>query len=161
LGELEDQHYQDETFDAIVMKHLIEHVRDPVRLLAECRRILKPGGMLLLLTPNKDSSAHKIFGRFWLGLDVARHIQIFSAPTVSMLMEKSGLELFSLRSTLRISHFVWLASYCSSRFGKSVYTQKPGGSTRLRGYLFMVHLWLESLFNHWAGDELEAIARKK
>jgi 2-polyprenyl-3-methyl-5-hydroxy-6-metoxy-1,4-benzoquinol methylase len=160
-GGVEDQHYLDATFDVIVMKHLIEHVTEPLRLLNECRRILKPGGILLLLTPNKDSCAHKKFGRYWLGLDVARHLHIFSAPTVTRLIEKAGLELYSLRSTLRISRFVWLASYCNSRLGKSIYCEKPSFLTRSRGRLFMVQLWLESLFNDWAGDELEAVAKKK
>ncbi|MFZ2950549.1 MAG: class I SAM-dependent methyltransferase, partial [Desulfuromonadaceae bacterium] len=46
LGSLEEQGHQDKTFDAIILSHVIEHVADPACLLAECYRILKPGGVL-------------------------------------------------------------------------------------------------------------------
>ena len=45
----------DETFDLVVHSDTLEHVPDPVRGLAECRRVLKPHGLLILETPNPEN----------------------------------------------------------------------------------------------------------
>ena len=55
VGPVEDLVAQGQSFDAVVMNHVIEHVLDPVSLLASCRRLLKPGGQLVCVTPNTDS----------------------------------------------------------------------------------------------------------
>lgn len=52
LESLESQRYPDQSFDAVTMVHLIEHTHDPVGLIHESRRILKPRGQLVILTPN-------------------------------------------------------------------------------------------------------------
>src|SRR5215472_8916534 len=58
-GDLESAGFADALFDAITLAHVIEHVPDPARLLAECRRVLKPGGRLVMLTPNTSSWGHR------------------------------------------------------------------------------------------------------
>ncbi len=55
-GTLEEVGFEDESFDFIVQKDLLEHVPDPRALLAETRRILKPGGRLWLITPNGEAN---------------------------------------------------------------------------------------------------------
>ena len=45
--------YDDHTFDAACMFQVIEHVVDDVTLMAEIRRVLKPGGFAILTTPNR------------------------------------------------------------------------------------------------------------
>jgi SAM-dependent methyltransferase len=44
--------FPDEAFDAVVMKDLLEHVRDPVALVREARRVLRPGGLLFASSPD-------------------------------------------------------------------------------------------------------------
>lgn len=51
-GELSDMHFPDQRFDYVQVRNVLEHVRDPMTLLRECRRILKPDGVLHLLVPN-------------------------------------------------------------------------------------------------------------
>src|SRR5258708_14124578 len=41
-------------FDAVVSFETIEHVPDPSRFVAECARVLKPGGLFLVSTPNRE-----------------------------------------------------------------------------------------------------------
>ena len=44
--------FRDESFDAVHLSHVIEHVREPVRLMEECWRVLKIGGRLTVITPH-------------------------------------------------------------------------------------------------------------
>ncbi len=50
-----------DSFDAVFLKSVIEHVMDPALLLAECMRALKPGGALIVLTPDFASTMHVFY----------------------------------------------------------------------------------------------------
>ena len=54
-GDLLAQKFESGIFDAVVMSHLIEHVPSPLSVLQESYRVLKPGGVLVVLTPNTAS----------------------------------------------------------------------------------------------------------
>ena len=73
-------------YDVVVLNHVIEHVADPVSLLQECGKRLRPGvGRLVITTPNINSFGHHRFGKFWRGLEVPRHFTVFpSAHCVSV-----------------------------------------------------------------------------
>lgn len=90
LGFLEDLRFPDAAFDAITMNHVIEHVHDPVALLAECRRVLRPGGALVAVTPNVESYEHKHFGSHWRGLEPPRHLHVFSQRSLRKVASKAG-----------------------------------------------------------------------
>jgi len=90
LGPLEEAGFADGSFDAITMNHVIEHVHDPVRLLQECRRILKTGGALMIATPNAESHGHDRFGASWRGLEPPRHLHLFSRCTLHQTAVKAG-----------------------------------------------------------------------
>ena len=78
----------DETFDAVLCSQVLEHVFTPAEFLAEIRRVLRPGGMLLLTTPfawDEHSQPHD-FGRYSsFGL---RHV-----------LESAGFEIVAQRKT--------------------------------------------------------------
>ena len=78
VGDVRDLHLEAASFDAIVMAHVLEHVFDPVGLLAECRRLLKPGGRLVSITPNGRSLGHRVYKAAWRGLEPPRHIAVFT-----------------------------------------------------------------------------------
>ncbi len=92
-GQLSEQAFADQTFDAVVMSHVIEHVHSPVELLAECCRILKKGGVLVVLTPNVNSRGHRHYGRNWRGLDQPRHLQIFPPESLASIAVSAGYVL--------------------------------------------------------------------
>ncbi|TSC88529.1 MAG: type 11 methyltransferase [Microgenomates group bacterium Gr01-1014_7] len=54
IGDAEKLPFPENSFDKIVMSEIIEHVKDDIRVLKEARRVLKPGGILVLTTPNKN-----------------------------------------------------------------------------------------------------------
>lgn len=65
------------TFDVVTAFHLIEHVPDVPRLLADVFAVLKPGGWFAAATPLLDSVQAKLFGRRWVGVTEApRHLGV-------------------------------------------------------------------------------------
>ena len=86
-GELPDLQYQDELFDAVIMNHVLEHVHDPRALVAECFRLLRPGGTFVSITPNSNSFGHAHFTQHWIGLDPPRHLHIFNKSSLLRLVE--------------------------------------------------------------------------
>jgi 2-polyprenyl-3-methyl-5-hydroxy-6-metoxy-1,4-benzoquinol methylase len=95
-GALEAQQYNNSTFDAVTLSHVIEHVPDPVACLRECARVLKPGGRLVLLTPNADSLGHRIFGDSWRGLEPPRHLHVFSLHSMQRALQLAGFKAISV-----------------------------------------------------------------
>jgi 2-polyprenyl-3-methyl-5-hydroxy-6-metoxy-1,4-benzoquinol methylase len=95
-GTLQEAHFPDTYFDAITLSHMIEHEDQPLMLMKEINRLLKPGGTLVLVTPNTDSLAHLRFGKYWRGLEPPRHLFLYSPRSLSRLMEKSEFESRSL-----------------------------------------------------------------
>jgi SAM-dependent methyltransferase len=92
LGNLENINFPDNTFDVVTSNHVIEHVHDPIALIQECLRILKPGGKLVLATPNMDSFGHRYFERNWTHLDPPRHLRLFTQKTLRECAEKAGFQ---------------------------------------------------------------------
>lgn len=92
VSDLFSAKYSDNQFDAIMMNHVIEHVPDPQEFIKECLRILKPGGTLVALTPNITSKGHLEFKADWRGLEIPRHLQIFSPLSLTILADKAGFK---------------------------------------------------------------------
>jgi len=82
-------------FDVVLCSHVIEHVYDPYDLLMAIHSSLRPGGLLLLSTPNAQSDVHQFFGPYWRGLEAPRHLTVLNEPTLVKLLEKVGFEVIS------------------------------------------------------------------
>jgi len=53
VGSVLEMPFEDNTFDIVVSSEVIEHVTEPATAIYEMHRVLKPGGALVLTTPNK------------------------------------------------------------------------------------------------------------
>lgn len=104
-GTLDKAGIESGTFDAITILEVIEHLRDPVSLLRECRRILKPGGILAIGTGNAGSLTVRALGTEWDYLQIARHgghISFFNRRSMRLLAERAGFDVEQIR-TRRVS----------------------------------------------------------
>ena len=77
-------------FDAITLFHVIEHLHNPMETLQLCWKLLKPGGQLVILTPNYEASGREYFGPDWRGLEPPRHLVLFNEKSLWAAMERCG-----------------------------------------------------------------------
>lgn len=109
-GELCDQRYPDASFDVVTMSHVVEHVHDPVALMAECRRLLRSDGCLALATPNARSALRWRYGAHWRSLDAPRHLCLYTPQSLTTVLRRAGLDRVSVRTTVRGANYVVTAS---------------------------------------------------
>lgn len=71
----------------IVLRHIIEHVADPLRLLVDCRSLLSSDGLILLETPNVEHTLRQqVIGNFF-----HQHLHYFTRESLDILIRRSGL----------------------------------------------------------------------
>jgi SAM-dependent methyltransferase len=70
--------FPDEVFQVVIAKHVVEHLSDPECAIAEISRVLVPGGLLLLATPNTASIARSAKKSGWIGYQDPTHISLWS-----------------------------------------------------------------------------------
>ena len=108
---LSEVQYPAESFDQIVIWHVLEHVPDPRETLLEVHRILKPGGRVVVAVPNFSSWQARWAGPAWFHLDLPRHLFHFPVKALRALLEDCGLECLSEHHfSLRQNPFGWVQS---------------------------------------------------
>jgi 2-polyprenyl-3-methyl-5-hydroxy-6-metoxy-1,4-benzoquinol methylase len=96
LGILNDIAFDNDTFDAITLHEVIEHVSDPISLLKECARILRPNGILLVGTGNTESWSRHMQKSRWNFFDMKQHgghISFFSPKSLNILASRTGFSV--------------------------------------------------------------------
>lgn len=89
-GSAEEADFAPQTFDLVTISHVLEHLYEPRAVLEKVRVWLRPGGRLRIWVPNQASFESKVFGRFWTGLDLPRHLYHFTPVTLARLLEETG-----------------------------------------------------------------------
>lgn len=74
IGNLLPNTFEPNTFDAITLVHVFEHLPNPAEILQTVQQILKPQGKLFIYMPNIDSFQSRFFKGLWLHLDPPRHL---------------------------------------------------------------------------------------
>ena len=156
LGSLDEAELPEASFDAITLSHVIEHVHDPVALLARCRHLLRPTGKVVVVTPNVESLGHQEFGASWVALDPPRHLYLFSPKTLEACFEMAGLRVQLLRTSARIARWNWQASETirlHSVFRDSCLTWRR----RLHGFVFQALEEVQLRRSTSTGEELALV----
>lgn len=92
VGELAGAAFKDAHFDVVYMNEVIEHVVDPVALMREVRRVLRPGGCAVLRTGNARSWSARLRGRGWSYYRFGGHLHIrfYSPKSAEALARAAG-----------------------------------------------------------------------
>lgn len=163
LGELARQAFPRNCFNAVYMSHVIEHVHDPLAVLAECHRILAPGGVLVVVTPNTKSWGHARFGECWMGLDPPRHLSLFSANSLRAAAHRAGFAHVRVRTSARLMAIVWAVSSEIRRKGqldaREARLPPPGPLIAALTSQVLESMLLTIGRRHDVGEEIVLIAR--
>lgn len=159
-GRLAEQRYLDESFDLVLMSHVIEHVHDPIATLSEIHRVLRPGSMLAITTPNAGSWGHRHFGRDWRGLEPPRHLQIFNKKSLAALAKRAGFTQNAVSTTLRITPYVFEQSRLTRRTARGVGSRGVLPSGHAIGRLAALAEMLMRVRDPFVADELLLEAHK-
>jgi len=97
-GELEQAGYPEGLFDLVTLWDVLEHLHNPHRTLMEVARVTKAGGMLAINVPNPDGIEARLFGPYWAGWDVPRHLMVFPRPTLLRMLATLGFDQVKVTS---------------------------------------------------------------
>ncbi|HEX3552707.1 MAG TPA: class I SAM-dependent methyltransferase [Thermoanaerobaculia bacterium] len=88
--------FPDGHFDAVTLLDVIEHLKDYAATLESCRRCLKPGGKLFVITLNAHSLARPLLGRRWAWYQDPTHVHMFTPRMLRAGLEGAGLAVETL-----------------------------------------------------------------
>ncbi len=109
--QLSDAQYPEGFFDQIIVWHVLEHMREPDVTLDEIRRILRPGGRLIVAVPNFSSWQARWAGTSWFHLDPPRHLFHFPMLALRRILARTGFAIETEHHfSLRQNPFGWIQS---------------------------------------------------
>jgi 2-polyprenyl-3-methyl-5-hydroxy-6-metoxy-1,4-benzoquinol methylase len=152
VGLFDPDQYEPDFFDYVTLDQVIEHVIDPIETLRGIARVLKPGGVAILSTPNSNDWGARLFGHRWINWHAPYHIQHFSRASMRIAAEKSGM-LVERARTLTSSewlHYQWNHMLMYPSMGEPSPFWSPKVKRKLADKLILVALSLvhRSKINH-------------
>jgi SAM-dependent methyltransferase len=125
------------SFDAITLSHVIEHLPDPLTSLKRSFQFLRPGGRLVVVTPNARSLGSRLFWQNWAGWDPPRHLYIFTPRSLESALRAAGFQIERQWTTGRTARWMWDASVEIRRSGRCATITHPqcSSTARFAGHL--------------------------
>ena len=117
-GVLEPQTYAENSFDIVLMGDVIEHLRDPLDLMRLVHRVLKPGGAVIISTPNIAGWAGRL-----LQIKPEEHLYYFAPATIEQLLRKARLDVVGVKCLDRYHNLTAMTH--STTFGGLFQTLAP------------------------------------
>ncbi len=160
-GTMEQLNFAEAAYDAVVLRHVIEHVHDPVGLLKECFRVLRPGGLLVVITPNIKSLGHRRFGQDWLHLDPPRHLHLFSSTTLAVVARQAGFAHAEAHTTPAQAESIFLSSLrIRLHETDGMVLLPPNSGSAFKAVFFQFWEQLYFLYDRESGEEIVMKASK-
>jgi len=123
--------FKDAEFAILIAKHVVEHLPNPEAAIREMSRVLQPGGLLILATPNLDSPMRVRKGAQWIGYQDPTHISLKTPAEWLAYLKQYGLQPRRV-----FSDGFWDAPYVNgvpAKLQKLVYGA-PGGLQAILGW---------------------------
>lgn len=98
VGTLDTCDLEDESFDAVTLGDVIEHLHNPIEAISVCHRLLRKGGVLYISTPNGGSFGHRLMGRSFHALQPPYHLVLFTPKSLVDAAELIGFRTLSVRA---------------------------------------------------------------
>jgi 2-polyprenyl-3-methyl-5-hydroxy-6-metoxy-1,4-benzoquinol methylase len=142
------------SFDAITMQHVLEHVADPRATLARLASAIRPGGLLVSISPNPRAWLGGRFGPAWRGLEPPRHHTLPGTRAYRRMLEPLGFRVRTWTS-LRTAGWMTRESLAIRRRGRA---QPPDAGPRAAWWIARARL--AALVDAEAGEEVICVAQK-
>ncbi|RYF93488.1 MAG: class I SAM-dependent methyltransferase, partial [Chitinophagaceae bacterium] len=110
--------FPEQTFDAITMWHVLEHVHDLHAYIRQIKKLVKPGATIFIAVPNYTSYDAEHYQSAWAAYDVPRHLYHFSPASMNELMKRHGLAVIKAQP-------MWFDSFYVSLLSEKYRTGKP------------------------------------
>lgn len=81
------------SYDAITLWHVLEHVHDLHNYVEQLKNLLLPNGKIFIAVPNYTSADAAAYRNYWAAYDVPRHLYHFTPKAIETLMKLHGLTL--------------------------------------------------------------------
>lgn len=158
-----------EEFDAIISMHIIEHLPNPQKHLARAYDVVKPGGIMILCTPNSKSIYHKIPYKFASNFDEA-HLFVFSAESITHMARNAGWMVETVMTHEYTSDWLRLVSRMlrllkgenagatAGKYSKQANNPSTGKVIKIICLLSAPLRWLQSRLG--LGNEINVVLRK-
>src|SRR5260370_1959800 len=85
--------HRNRQYDFIMLNHSFEHMPEPLAVIGELKRLLNPGGRLLIRIPLAGTWAWRNYGGNWVALDSPRHLDLHTPPRIRPLAQAAGLRV--------------------------------------------------------------------
>lgn len=117
LGDLSEIDFAYHRFDLITFWDVLEHLSSPRTALQIAARLASPDGILMISIPNPESLEATLFGPYWAGWDIPRHLWLAPIPVLGRMLEEVGWSIRSIvygRGRLwlfRLSLYFWMEEH--------------------------------------------------
>jgi 2-polyprenyl-3-methyl-5-hydroxy-6-metoxy-1,4-benzoquinol methylase len=133
-AETVEQHQPRQPYGVIVLADVLEHLDDPPKAIQSCARMLSPGGVLCLVTPDPASRTAQIAGKSWWGY-LPAHTYLLPRQSLRDLLEQTRLDITDdvpLVRTFTLRY--WMAGLAErgGAIGKAVTTLQQATPKRAR-----------------------------
>ncbi len=138
----QDLPFKDDSFNLIIIKHIVEHLPDPARAIREIGRVLAPGGILILATPNLSSLLKPWKGPRWIGYQDPTHISLKPPEEWLRLIREAG---FSFKRVF--ADGFWDVPYVPAipKQIQKLFFGSLGGFQAITTFIFLPLRWGESM----------------
>jgi SAM-dependent methyltransferase len=157
-GTLKQAGFPSDFFDYVRANHSFEHTSCPGETLGEIRRILRPGGRLLIGVPNVAGLNAKIFRQYWWYLGAPVHPFTYSVRTLAQFLE---------RHHFKVVKVTYNSDYSGILGSSQIWANRANGRKSTEGAL--INNTVLKILSQWAakcvdsfkaGDAIEIIAEK-
>lgn len=134
--------YKDNSFNVVIIKHIVEHLPEPKRAVAEIGRVTETGGTLILATPNVDSLLKPWKGEKWVGYQDPTHISLKKPAEWLSFIKEAGFEIQRV-----FADGFWDVPYIPvvpKQIQKLTFGSL-GGFQAITGFVFLPMKWGESI----------------
>ncbi len=108
LGTLKEAKFPPDFFDVVTLQDVIEHTENPGGEIAEVYRILKPKGIIFIVTPDIDGFWSKLLGRWWYHYKPGEHIAYFSQKTIRKILKDKDFANIKTGKAYHIMSFEYI-----------------------------------------------------